>query len=152
MEGKGKMWIGQKEKMSCNAVPMKSSANYTGNSGVGIAFQNYPKLGPKDLTFIPQHWSVNCLEQEPWPWGLFNWCNTQSQLPTNECLSAALSVFGVLILSCLKRDLCDTSHPSCFSYSKLLQLFLAFDCWYESYNQFIKFHRKKITPVGIIGI
>lgn len=148
VERKERWWIGQKEKLSCNAVPMKASENYTGNSEAGLTFQYYPKMGPGDLAFISQVWSVNCLEQEACHGlGLFPNEAIPKVRPTKEYLWEALSIFGVLIPSFLKRDLCGISHLPCFSYSKSLQLFLAFDC-YEFYNHHIKFCRKKTTSVG----
>ena len=34
----------QREKLSCDLVPVKASANPIGNSGAGMIFQNYLKL------------------------------------------------------------------------------------------------------------
>lgn len=50
---------GQREKLSCNVLPTKASANSTGKSGATLAPQSCPKLGQGSLAFMPLCWSVD---------------------------------------------------------------------------------------------
>lgn len=50
---------GQREKLSCNVLPTKASANSTGKSGATLALQSCSKLGQGSLAFMPLCWSVD---------------------------------------------------------------------------------------------